>query len=338
MSDYKQIMDRLYAKALHARIPFDAKIELTHRCNLSCNHCYVNQPVSSSQNELTTQEWFRVLKEIKTAGALHLLFTGGEVFVRKDFIDIYTYAKELGFIVTIYTNATLIKNEHIALLKKFPPYVIEISLYGSTASVYEQVTNVSGSYNRCIENIERLAAAGIRLKVKTMLLKDTAHDLQNINDYANSLNIPFNFDGIIAPRIDGDPRPLLQRLEPEDIVSYDIATPSRKQELSKIYSEYTLNGCKAGISSFLVEPNGTLSLCVLYRAPRINLRTTSFKAAWKLLGEKRASLINHPAECRDCAQKNLCWCPGIVEKDKNMSDTFMCRLAKERVRRIINHG
>ena len=58
--------------------------------------------------ELSTEEHYRLLDQLADAGCLWLLFTGGEIFARRDFLDIYTYAKQKGFLITLFTNGTLI--------------------------------------------------------------------------------------------------------------------------------------------------------------------------------------------------------------------------------------
>lgn len=336
MSRYEEIMNSLNQKAVETRIPIDAKIELTHRCNLNCIHCYVNQSVNAQHMELTFSEWANILSDLKKAGALHLLITGGEVCVRKDFIDIYVLAKKLGFIVTVYTNATLLTNEHISVFKEYPPYVVEVSLYGNTPETYKSVTGVENSYYRCIKGIELLVTNGIRVKLKTMLLKNNISELEDMKKYAKDINVPFNFDGVIAPRIDGDLSPLKQRLLPEEIVAQDIIDINRKNELAGIYNSQKDKGCAAGLSSFLIEPNGDLSICVLCREPRISLRKYSFDEAWEMLGVYRNRILSYPDECMECENRKLCWCPGFVDKSHSVNDTFMCKLAKERVRQIIN--
>ncbi|GAG51750.1 unnamed protein product, partial [marine sediment metagenome] len=63
------------------------------------------------RNELTYDEHCRILDEITAAGCLWLLYTGGEIFARKDFLDIYTYAKQKGLIISLFSNGTLITPE-----------------------------------------------------------------------------------------------------------------------------------------------------------------------------------------------------------------------------------
>ena len=90
------------------------------------------------------------MDEITEAGCLWLLFTGGEIFARGEFLDIYTHAKQKGLLVTLFTNGTLINPKIADFLVHWRPFAIEITLYGRTKETYERVTGIPGSYERCM--------------------------------------------------------------------------------------------------------------------------------------------------------------------------------------------
>ena len=77
--------------------PTEVSIELTHRCPLECQHCYNNLPMADKtarNSELTLEEYKRLLDEIAAAGTFWVLFTGGEIFARADFLD-YLRVREI---------------------------------------------------------------------------------------------------------------------------------------------------------------------------------------------------------------------------------------------------
>ena len=132
---YIQFADRLNRGLFNERLPISGSIELTFRCNLRCVHCYCNLPQNDRQaieTELETDEVYRLLDQIAEAGCLWLLITGGEPFLRDDFLDIYTYAKKKGFITTLFTNGTLLNKDLADALVEWPPFLVEITLYGAT--------------------------------------------------------------------------------------------------------------------------------------------------------------------------------------------------------------
>src|SRR2546428_13436881 len=95
--------DRLLRPASRAHIPLAVLFEVTHRCNLGCAHCYLTEgPVGRpkpTREELTLDEIRPVLDQLAEAGTLFLTLTGGEVFMRRDFLEIVAHARACGFSV-----------------------------------------------------------------------------------------------------------------------------------------------------------------------------------------------------------------------------------------------
>ena len=114
--DLEQLTYGAFSADLHGRqagerVPLQVSIEVTRRCPLECLHCYNNLPMDdmdARRRELSKEEHFRVLDELVEMGCFWILYTGGEIFARKDFLEIYTYAKKKGFLITLFTNGTII--------------------------------------------------------------------------------------------------------------------------------------------------------------------------------------------------------------------------------------
>ncbi len=105
-----------------ALLSFD--LEITARCNNACRHCYINLPAADREarsKELTLQEISSIADQAVALGALWVLISGGEPLLREDFEEIYMLLKRKGLLVSVFTNATLIRDEHIVLFKKYPP-------------------------------------------------------------------------------------------------------------------------------------------------------------------------------------------------------------------------
>lgn len=88
-SSIEQIRESLWIPKRH---PHVGGIELTPYCNLRCVHCYLQDQEKSTL--LSTEEVELIIDKIFDAGVLFLYFTGGEIFTRPDFLDIYIYAKK----------------------------------------------------------------------------------------------------------------------------------------------------------------------------------------------------------------------------------------------------
>ena len=122
------------------RVPVTGSINLTHRCNLNCVHCYLggrDSEIRSPNAELNTEQWLEIIDQVTDVGCLDLLLSGGEVLLRPDFETIYQKAVSNGLLVTVFTNGTLLNGKILSLFADLPPQYIEISLYGATAHTYE---------------------------------------------------------------------------------------------------------------------------------------------------------------------------------------------------------
>ena len=193
-------------------MPLQVSIEVTRRCPLECLHCYNNLPmgdVEAKQRELSREEHFRMLDELVEMGCFWILYTGGEIFARKDFLEIYTYAKKKGFLITLFTNGTIINEQIADYLAEWPPFAIEITLYGRTRETYEALTAIPGSYDRCLHGIKLLKDRGLPLKLKTVATSVNKHEILAMKHFAEQeLGVEFKTDGQINPRIDCSQSPV----------------------------------------------------------------------------------------------------------------------------------
>lgn len=346
---YGEFSRELHRRLAGRRIPAHGTIELTRRCPLSCVHCYNNLPLDDGdarRGELTAAEWARILDEIAAAGCLWLLFTGGEIFVRPDFFDIYAHAKRNGFLITLFTNATRITPRLADRLAEMPPFSIEVTLYGATAETFERVTRVPGSFGRCLRGIRLLVGRGLPVRLKSMALTENLHELEAMAELARSeTGGTFRFDGMINCRLDcahGD-RLLSVRLRPEQIVALDLADADRAAEWRRFAGEFygpvnrgpdagLLYHCGAGVHSFAVDPSGRMRLCLMSPDDGYDLRSGSFKEGWEgALAEARRAPATRVTKCTDCPIKALCgMCPAHAELETGDPEEpvdFLCRVA-----------
>ena len=93
-------------KALALGVPFDVQFDITYRCNERCVHCYLDH---DDHGELSTAEIKNILDQLADAGVFLLTFSGGEVFMRRDFFELIEHARRLLFNVKVKTNAVMIR-------------------------------------------------------------------------------------------------------------------------------------------------------------------------------------------------------------------------------------
>jgi radical SAM protein with 4Fe4S-binding SPASM domain len=314
------------------RIPLEATIETSFRCNLACVHCYVNEPVGDFEirdREMPLARLQQLVDEMADAGCLNLLLTGGEVLVRPDFPELYLYAIRKGLLVTVFTNGTLVTERIAALFDEYRPFAVEITLYGMTRETYEKVTRVPGSYDKCIAGIERLVALGIPLSLKTMALAWNQHEVAAMQAYAQGLGLSFIFDGLLNPRVDcGANRNGELQLTAEQLVALDLQDPDRMRDFKEFCDAFVprpedtveaefVYQCGAGQDSFSVDPYGQLQMCQLSRRSSFDLRVDTFERGWnEHFPMLRARKWQTHSICRTCNLISLCGsCPGAAEME-----------------------
>ncbi len=293
---------------------------------------------------MTAAQWCDILDELAEAGVLWLLFTGGEPLVRPDFAEIYMHAKRKGMLITLFTNGTTVTDEVADLLAAYPPFAVEVSLYGRTAPVYERVTGVPGSFERCMAGIARLAARPLLLRLKTPLMTLNRDELWEIKAYAESLDVEFRFDPLLNAGLAGSPEPAALRLSPEEVVAYQLAEPKGRESWCEFYERQAevqfdrdrLFTCGAGVRSAHVDPAGRLSICMMAREPSYDLLRGSFREAWDaFIPEVRRSTMRSDARCRDCDLRAFCDnCPAYARMetgDPCGAVPFLCEVTRLRV-------
>ena len=212
-------------KARRGLISFD--LEITARCNNNCRHCYINLQAGdrvAKENELSLEEIKEITDEAVSLGALWCLITGGEPLLREDFFDIYLYLKIKGLLVSVFTNATLVTEEHVGLFKRYPPRDIEVSVYGVSKEAYEKVTRRSGSFDAFHQGLNLLFESGLKVRLKAMMLRSNVHEHPEIARFCREKTRDyFRFDPFLHLRYDGDPTRNMEikseRLSPEEIVA-----------------------------------------------------------------------------------------------------------------------
>ncbi len=344
---YGEFSAGLHQHLADLRIPVEGAIEVTRRCPLKCLHCYNNLPLKdrhAQQAELSYEEHCRILDEITEAGCLWLLYTGGEIFAREDFLDIYVYARKKGLLITLFTNGTLITSAVADTLAQWVPFSIEISIYGRDRETHDGLTRSPGSFERCMHGIELLRERKLPLTIKTMALTTNRHELWEMKRFVErDLGLEFRFDCMVNPRLDSSRVALSLRLEPSEAVSLDLHDPARVAEWRRLACQFNgprqsgpdgaeLYQCGGGMSSFAIGPDGALTLCVLDQAKAYDLRRGSFLDGWEnhLLRVRRKK-ITRMTKCSSCEIQAMCgMCPanGALESDDPESPVeFLCQVA-----------
>jgi radical SAM protein with 4Fe4S-binding SPASM domain len=152
--------------------------DCSRNCNLNCEHCGAKK--EKYEDELTTSEVKRILKESREYGVTDFSVTGGEPILHKDMFEIFEYAKSLGFVTGISTNAFLIDENNAAKIVRLFD-TIQISLDG-TKQIHNKIRGNDLAFDRVIRAFSLLKKAGkTQLSVSSVITK---HNLPVIDELA----------------------------------------------------------------------------------------------------------------------------------------------------------
>lgn len=346
-------------QAKHAIFSFE--LELTARCNLACRHCYINLPAGDREaqsRELTAGEIDGIADQAVELGAVWVLLTGGEPLLREDFTEIYMNLKRKGLLVSVFTNATLLGDEHVTLFRKYPPRDIEITIYGATAETYERVTRRPGSFDDFMKGLNRLLGSGIRVRLKAMAMRSNYAEMSAVAAFCRTHTKDyFRFDPQLHLRFDGNARRnkeiIKERLTPDEIVALENADKERFNTQQKDFHR-RLNGggplfdcnhlfhCFTGIGSFTIGFDGIFRLCQSLWAPETlyDLRKGTLRDACGKHVPKVREMHSNRREfletCHGCELIDIClWCPAhayLETSELDGSVPYFCEVAHARVK------
>jgi radical SAM protein with 4Fe4S-binding SPASM domain len=340
--EYGDFRARLRQKLAGQRIPISGSMELTFRCNLRCQHCYVAHGHTGlpGKQELSLAEIERILDEMVAEGTLWLLMTGGEPLLRRDFLEIYNAAKNRGLLVSLFTNATMITNRIADHLAEYRPFNLEISQYGATQETYERVTGIPGSYARFRSGVDLLLERKIPIRLKTVVMTLNQHELRDMEAFANNLGVRFRYDAMINAGLNGSGSPTDLRISPEEVVELDLADEDRLAGWRSFAEQYQdvqpdnryLYVCGAGLQSFHIDPYGQLSVCMMARRQQYDLRRGTFREGWNdFLAEVRYQPPRGAYGCNQCPLLPICGqCPGwgdMEHNDPQKPVEYLCQVA-----------
>lgn len=278
--------ERLIRAASRAHIPISVLFEVTHRCNLGCEHCYLTEgPVGRprpTRPELSLEEIRPILDQLAEAGTLFLTLSGGEVFLRRDALDIVAHARSRGLSVTVFTTGTLLTPEKATQLAALHPLSVEVSIYSPQPEVHDQVTRIPGSHARSLRALRLLKERGVVILIKSPLMSLNSGEYHGIVQLAEELGAGYGFDPMLVPRRDGDMAPVSLSLDQQHL--YQIfADPVLAKELSQPVKCLPQPGeeiCATGRRHCMISPYGDLFPCMVYPVPAGNLREKSFHEIW----------------------------------------------------------
>lgn len=348
-------------------VPLNASIELTLTCNIRCVHCYNfdrDEPREHPRKvvrrrslplaptacgagaapgardglnpELSTEEILRVLGELRDAGCLFVSFTGGEALAHPDLFTFLDRAAELNLAVQLLTNGTLVRAETAERLGGYRNLLgASVSLYGASATTHDAVTQVTGSFTRTWNGIERLRSAGVAVRLKHIILRQNAHETAAMMESASARGLPYTVDLTVTSRHDGTSGSLAARVdEPalEALCRGPLRTFLPTGARASRPEEFTCNCARANCA---ISARGDVYPCVSVPWSAGNVRERPFAQIWRdspVFNRIRGLSLPDFGACAPCEHRQYCshdrGAAFTATGDYTAADPFVCATAK----------
>ena len=289
---------------------------LTNECNMRCPHCYMFAGLKKDR-ELSTKEIFDIISSFKKHGGNNIVFSGGEIALRKDLYEILKHSYDLGISNEILTNGTLWNAE---LVQKVVPLIsrVQISIDG-----YDEATNSrirgKGNFSRALNTVTLFYETNVdtEISVTPYLDEDLAENYQYYIDFARMLNqkysranflVKFTFDVLNGREIRVSEK---QKKDYQGIVT-KIYNELYGDFVDKPFLEFHKHGgiennCDYG--NVAISADGNVCLCPIIpeMKPVGNIRVYSFDELLDIAQKARSlSNINNLSPCKDCELKYIC--------------------------------
>ena len=198
--------------------------EIVRSCNLYCAHCRASASNRRYEDELTTEECFRIIDQILEVGKPILILSGGEPLVRKDVFTIAEYAASRGLRVAMGTNGTLLTEDIAAKLKAVPIPRVAVSIDFPEAKLQDEFRGQNGAFEAAMRGIEVARRAGIGIQINSTITR---------------LNVPYLEELVsLALRVGAGafhPFMLVPTGRGKDLASVELSPQEYEDTLSWIY-------------------------------------------------------------------------------------------------------
>ena len=294
--------------------PYVVSWNLTYRCNLSCEHCYLDagpRPVVTSEafadrGELSTAECLKVIDDIAAfAPEALVILTGGEPLLRRDILEIVRHAHARELWVVVGTNGVTITENVARRLSEAGVRGLALSLDALEPARHDAFRGVRGAWHNTVEGAHALHRVGLPFIVQTTVGRHNLGELAAIADFAQTAlgarvwNLYFlvqtgrgEFVSDLTPGEYDEVLAELSRIQRAQAGRMVVNAKCAPHYIKRLYEEdpssphikmYTAGagGCPAGTHYLGIRPNGDVTPCPYLPVFGGNLRQTPLAEVWR---------------------------------------------------------
>ena len=310
-------------------LPIIISWNLTKRCNLKCDHCYLDaSELEGGSNELTTSEALSIIDDISnlSPGAM-LILTGGEPLLRDDFFQLAKHASDSGLSVVVGTNGTLLTEPTVKRLKDSGIQGAGISLDSLSTTTHDKFRGMQGAWDSTRNGIDNLKKYDIDFQVQFSVTKQNFQEVEDVVKFAyesgaKATNIfflvctgrgqemtdipPDQYEKTLSLLADLDKEYTGKMMVRGRCAPHFLRIVQQRDPDSSIMKGAT-SGCIAGSHYFRITPDGDLTPCPYMPTVAGNLRKESLSQIWNnspIFESLRSPSYN--GKCRDCEFNDVC--------------------------------
>lgn len=158
--------------------------EVTRRCPLACRHCRAGAADHAFEDELTTEECYRLLDSLAAFSRPMIIWTGGEPMYRKDILRLVNRAMERGMRSVMAPCGMLVTRNSLLRLQDAGVMACSFSLDGATAETHDAFRGVEGAFAHVTNAMKIAAEIGMPFQVNCTVSKRNLHELPAIRETA----------------------------------------------------------------------------------------------------------------------------------------------------------
>jgi radical SAM protein with 4Fe4S-binding SPASM domain len=306
MNNFDQYVSHAYKNSN----PIFTTIELTHKCNFACMHCYNfdrTKPGRAKLPQLGKDLVFNFLEELKNEGGLIVNFSGGEPLLHPNIVELIAKTKELNLIPRIKTNAFFLDSQLCKTLKENGLDSVDISMYGFSNQTYELFTKAKNGFKYFLKAVNNLKEEGLHTQINIIIHRGNFSEVDQMINFCKEENLSFEVSCDISDRYD-ESKP-----STENVV---ISDDQFEQLLRGANSQYfqtssTPDGfqCSCARSVCGLSVTGDIYPCIGAPIPSGNINDNSFHDIWNNsheLNKIRNITTDSFKDCNKCDLQSEC--------------------------------
>ena len=246
--------------------PITASLELTHKCNLRCLHCYGDYGVG---DEMDCNNVLKLLDQLEEIGVKNIELTGGDISIYPYLNEVLKKAFSLKFsAVVLLTNGIIMNKEFLDIIVKNKNRVfLQIDLHSLNEEYLEWFTNQNGYIDKVLSNIQFLNNNGVKMRIATMITKRNVEEIPQIVAKINELGISSFIPSIVTNIGRAEDNEDLLLDNESDIKRYVEIINEMNEKYPSLFKamqpESLRNNCGCITTNVVISPNGDIKLCAM---------------------------------------------------------------------------